>query len=133
MQQIRHLMLIDDSDIDLFIQQKVVEITSFALRVSAFLSPKEALNYLIKANPEQLPELIFLDLNMPIMDGFAVLDEMSLHPSTMLDKYKVVILTSSTSLKDKEKAKEYAFVKGFISKPLSEVKIDHVRLLMQER
>jgi two-component system, NarL family, nitrate/nitrite response regulator NarL len=133
MQQIRHLMLIDDSDIDLFIQQKVVEITSFALRVSAFLSPQEALDYLVKANPEQLPELIFLDLNMPIMDGFAVLDEMSSHPSTILHNYKVVILTSSNSLKDKEKAKDYAFVKGFISKPLTEVQIDHVRQLMHER
>jgi CheY-like chemotaxis protein len=120
MAQIRHLMLIDDSDIDLFIQQKIVEITSFADQISTFISPQEALDYLLQADPEQIPELIFLDLNMPLMDGFEVLERMKNHPNALAANYQVVILTSSNSLKDKEKATNYPFVKGFISKPLSE-------------
>jgi len=133
MAQIRHLMLIDDSDIDLFIQQKIVEITSFADHISTFLSPQEALDYLLQSDPEQIPELIFLDLNMPLMDGFEVLEKMRSHPLALAGNYQVVILTSSNSLKDKEKATNYPFVKGFISKPLSEESLKVLSNEMSQR
>ncbi len=128
--KINLVMLIDDSDIDLFIQRKVVELTGFASQVKAYINPKEALNHLSVATKEQLPELILLDLNMPIMDGFAVLQALEALPEQVANNCKVVVLTSSNSAKDRQKATDYHFVKGFLSKPLSEASIAELKNMM---
>ncbi|HMP99607.1 MAG TPA: response regulator [Cyclobacteriaceae bacterium] len=117
--KIAHLMLIDDSDIDLFVEQKVVEMAGFASRVSSYISPAEALDSLQKASTSELPDLILLDLNMPVMDGFALLEAISQSPNKILEKLRVIILTSSNSPQDQERAKNYPNVIGFMSKPLT--------------
>jgi len=83
----------------------------------------ESFTALIKAK-EKLPDVIFLDLNMPIMDGWAFLDKFVLLP--LKYKPKVYIVSSSIDSSDGEKAKTYDIVKNFISKPFSEVKLQEL-------
>ena len=75
------VMLIDDNEIDNFINQKMIEGCNFAERIYVHTSGKSAIEFLcnlarIKEVPEELiPEIIFVDINMPIMDGFQFLEE----------------------------------------------------------
>ena len=78
----------------------------------------EALQMLQDTNTS-MPEIIFLDLNMPGMDGFAFLDALKARNGSLSDKLKVVILSSSIDVKDISRSKEYKTVINFISKPLT--------------
>lgn len=113
------VVLIDDSDIDLFVQRRFIEISSFAKTVQTFQSARKALEQL--STPEQArPGLIFLDLNMPEMDGFSFLEHMTQLPVQLTQATRVVILTSSSSTADKERAATFSNVISFLSKPLTE-------------
>ena len=71
------VMLIDDNDTDNFISKRIIEITQFAQQVEVKNSGQDALEYLVANTDDvnRLPRLIFLDINMPVMDGFMFLYE----------------------------------------------------------
>ncbi|WP_424494530.1 response regulator [Salinimicrobium sp. GXAS 041] len=120
------IYLIDDQPIGNFIAKKLLEIEGFEENVHDFTNPVEAFE-IVKT--EKGTALIFLDLNMPQMNGWQFLDQMQL---IGLDK-KVIILTSSTSELDRQKAREYPFVVDFVIKPLNRQKFTelatHLNLL----
>ncbi|WP_420582039.1 response regulator [Reichenbachiella sp.] len=78
----------------------------------------------LEANNEHLPDLILLDINMPVMDGWEFLEKFS--EMTVSKDIPVVMLTSSINPDDIEKAKSHRLVKGFLSKPLNKDKLDEV-------
>ena len=71
------VMLVDDNETDNFISKRIIEITKFARNVIIKSSGKSALEYIgaHRNEPDKLPDLIFLDINMPIVDGFVFLYE----------------------------------------------------------
>ena len=75
-------------------------------------------------NGEHLPDMILLDINMPVMDGWDFLENFS--EMAMSKDIPVVMLTSSINPDDIEKAKSHQLVKGFLSKPLNKDKLDEV-------
>lgn len=123
-------MLIDDSDIDLFIQRRFLEVHRFASELLLMKSAVEALTVLESASRSEAPDIIFLDLNMPEFDGFAFLRRFQQLPEAVISKTKIVVVTSSNSIKDRDHAFTFANVIQFVTKPLKQNDIDELRQLL---
>lgn len=120
--KINLVMLVDDNDTDNFISQKIIELNGFADRVIAKNSGKSALEYL-EANEndmEALPDVIFLDINMPIVDGFVFLFEFERFNDDLKKKCKIAILSSSDNKRDIERIVDNDYVVKYITKPLTQ-------------
>lgn len=124
------VMLVDDNDTDNFISKRIIEITKFAHRVEVKGSGKTALDYLKENenNPENLPNIIFLDINMPIVDGFVFLYEFEKFNELVRNKCKVIILSSSDNKRDIDKIVNNDHVIKFITKPLTEIALDEIKV-----
>ncbi len=115
------VMLVDDNETDNFISKRVIEVTKFAEKIIVQNSGKNALEYL-GANhdiPENLPDLIFLDINMPIVDGFVFLVEFDLLPESVRKKCRIAVLSSSSNKRDITRMIDTDYVFDFITKPLN--------------
>ena len=123
------VLLIDDNDIDNFINQRIITSFYFANNVIVKNSAIGALEYLNKFS-DNLPNIIFLDLNMPIMDGFGFLEEFN--KLVLADeKYlrcKIIVLSSSMSPDDINKASINPYVHKYINKPLTESYLEAINL-----
>ncbi len=100
--------------------------SSFCSNIIVFENGEEAmddLKFMLKTNKE-LPEVIFLDLNMPIMNGWEFLDE--LKKMDLKKRIGVYIVSSSIDKVDEEKSKKYDMVIDFISKPLTTNKLQQL-------
>lgn len=119
------VMLIDDSEIDNFINQKMMEGCHFADRIYVHTSGKSAIEFLknlekMGNDAEKLtPRIIFLDINMPIMDGFQFMEEYEKLSPELKKNTRVVMLTTSVNPRDIERAKNLKNVSQYINKPLS--------------
>jgi len=123
-------VLIDDSDIDLFIQRRFLEVYDFSNELLLYKSADEALNWLKNASHTQAPDIIFLDLNMPEVDGFSFLKNFKDLPDPIRSKSKIVVLTSSNSAKDRSQAFTFPNVIQFITKPLKQTDIEDLKKLI---
>jgi CheY-like chemotaxis protein len=124
------VMLVDDNDTDNFISKRIIEITKFASRVEVKNSGQGALEYL-RTNeniPENIPNIIFLDINMPVVDGFIFLYEFDKFNERVKNKCKIIILSSSDNKRDIDKIVNDNHVIRFITKPLTEIALDEIRL-----
>ena len=118
-------MVVDDNQIDLYIAEMVMATTKFAEQVICVGSAREALDYLRPLNdrPDELPHLIFLDINMPEMTGFDFLNEYERLPENIRKKCIIMMLTTSLDENDRKQAEENVFVQRFLNKPLDRDKI----------
>ena len=123
-------VLIDDSDIDLFIQRRFLEVYNFSTELLLYKSAEEALGWLRSINGESAPDIIFLDLNMPEIDGFSFLKNFKDLPEKIKIKSKIVVLTSSNSSKDREQVFAFKNVIQFITKPLKQTDIEELKRLI---
>ncbi len=123
------VMLVDDNDTDNFISKRIIEITKFANSVEIKNSGKSALEYLEKHkdDAEKLPDIIFLDINMPIVDGFVFLYEFEKFSELVKQKCKVIILSSSDNKRDIDKIVNNDHVIRFITKPLTENALSEIK------
>ena len=112
--------IIDDDSIFVFVLKKLLEKNDSFAQIRDFKNADEVLE-LLSHNEENLPDLILLDLNMPIVDGWQFLDKIEKMPYK--EKLNVFIMSSSIDVSDIEKSKAYATVKDFISKPINNDKL----------
>lgn len=114
------VMLIDDNDIDLKINEKVVGITKLFDDVIVCRSGQEALSYL-KSNltsPELLPDFILLDIQMPEMNGFEFLDQYKKLPGSFTEVCVIAMLSSTLDFSDIQRAEANPYVVKLLKKPL---------------
>lgn len=129
-QQIDKVLVVDDDDNWCFLTKIVLEDSGVGNQILTAHNGEEALNELQKilAQGEKLPELIILDLKMPVMDGFEFLDEFTKLTLWNLNQTKVFISSSSCLSKDKQRAETYP-ISGFVTKPLTE---ENLRVILGE-
>lgn len=121
----RPVLVIDDSFYDLLIAREILEDVLPADEVLCMDSALKALNYLTEnsAVPADLPRAIFLDIRMPVMDGFGFLDRYDDLPEALKKHCKVFMLTSSIDPADLDRAERNPYVEQFLEKPLSEEQV----------
>lgn len=110
------IFIIDDNQIDLLISRKLLLKNNASLDVREYAQAQQALTE-ITSQPDK-PDIILLDLNMPEMDGWDFLE--ALKSAEINSDLKVYVLTSSLDDRDRTKAKEYAVVEGYLTKPLND-------------
>ena len=111
-----HIFLIDDDGITNMLNQYFFEEHFRDVTISAYTDPEDALDFLM--NSKEQPNYIFLDINMPVMDGWEFLENYEKRKIDKEHRPDIYLLSSSVDPADFNRAKTKCCVKGFISKPL---------------
>lgn len=117
--------IIDDDEVSLFLTSMLLESGSYVKQIESFENAEAALKALEQEDTQSIPNLIFLDLNMPDLSGWEFLDILTQQENRYLNKCKVIILSSSVDITEKEKAKNYKLVSAFLHKPLDEEELEN--------
>ncbi len=120
MRKINMSCIIDDDPIFVYGTKKVMKEVDFCEDVMVFHNGQDAINGLRELAEEnkELPSLIFLDLNMPVMDGWDFLDDFITIPNNNREKVHVYVISSSIDANDFIRARNYEVVNNYILKPI---------------
>ncbi len=124
--KINNILLVDDDTVNNFIVINTLNKLDITENIDSVLNGLDGIEYLkakIETNKELIPSVIFLDINMPIMDGWEFLQEFELFPEEVKNHCNIYMVSSSVYEDDISKSKQYKSVKDFISKPLMRDKI----------
>ena len=119
---VKNVLLVDDDKISNFINSKVLSRTGIVKELHTAMNGKEALDHINKSGTKWSPDVIFVDLNMPVMDGFQFIEAFSKLDHSKTDKVKLVIVTSSEDPEDMARARSLG-VKDYLVKPMKEADI----------
>lgn len=132
------ILCVDDDPITLMLCKKVFSKADFSKEIITAQNGEEALQYfnMLKQNtPDGIlknqPQLIFLDLNMPVMGGWEFLDLFNSPEYSDFKAIKVIVLSSTIDPEDLIKAKTYPMVIDFLSKPISLSMLDYLKNKIQ--
>jgi CheY-like chemotaxis protein len=123
MKKIKNVLLIDDDEPTNFINTKIIQSSELVEAIHVAQSGQDALNFIServeKTNELPLPDLIFLDINMPAMDGWEFLSHYKNLKNSKKEKIVIVMLTTSLNPDDELKAKDMEEVYAYRNKPLT--------------
>lgn len=123
--------IIDDDKLSIKIMSILITKNNFCEEIISFHNPQVALDELKKNadNPSKLPDVILLDINMPVLDGWQFLDGFIVIPFTK--KILVFMVSSSIDPSDLEMTKKYPIVKNYIVKPLTSEKLKNISAMIE--
>lgn len=115
------IWVVDDDPIYQIIVSKMIKKSELLLDILSFKNGKEAIDEFKKRLEEKdtLPNIILLDINMPIMDGWEFMDEITLLKNQINEGIHIYIVSSSIAVEDKNKAKNYSEIIDYLVKPLN--------------
>jgi len=122
------ICVIDDDKMYQFVVRKTLDLVEKPKKLMIFSDGEEALDYLSQnlSTEENLPDIIFLDINMPIMDGWDFLDEYIKLKGKPEKKITIYMVSSSVDPVDVERAKKMSEITGYIVKPIGPSKITEI-------
>lgn len=129
-----NFILVDDNKIDLFVNEKTIEKAHDNSKIKSFSNAVSAINYLklleCNARCQSIfaPDIIFLDINMPLLNGFQFIREFNRLNIKKKERIKIYILSSSTNIEDVQNAKKQRSCIGFINKPLTQEVVEKIVL-----
>jgi len=124
-QEFNCVLLIDDDGVTNFINHRLIKKLKITSSIHSAINGNEAIRFLLdyaSKNHNNGPELIFLDINMPVLDGFEFLEQFEKLNLKNKDNIKIIVLTTSTHQKDINKIADHATI-GYINKPLTAEKL----------
>ncbi len=135
MQKINNICLVDDDEIYIFLAERTIQNLGICNHVLSFSNGFEAIQY-IKQNiefPDRLPQLMLLDINMPVMDGWDFLDEYARIKDQLPNQIVIYMTSSSIATEDITRAENYEEITAYLAKPIrtNELVIIAQRLLNQ--
>ena len=119
----RSIWLVDDDKISLFISEKIIQAALTEFSIKKFSDSTLALNEY--KTIQKKPDLVFVDINMPMLNGWDFLDDIMKSKNIYSDFY---ILTSSDYLPELIRSQKYHFIKGYILKPLTSESLEKILL-----
>jgi CheY-like chemotaxis protein len=119
--ELKCIMLVDDDKYDNYFHKREINKTNPAISVIEKTSGLDSLEFLNsnKGNKDLLPDLIFLDINMPVMDGWMFLEACKNLNKEVQDSFIIIMLSTSLNSEDIERAMTYSNVSDYITKPLT--------------
>ena len=112
-------MLIDDNEFDLFLNEKFIETRKLGHNITKFEYADDAYTYLNEQPAENWPDVILLDIHMPVMNGFEFMDKYITLPAEKRKKTHIIMVSSSLDKNDNIQANENPAVLALLTKPLN--------------
>ena len=129
MGKFKQVLLVEDDPITVLVCDRIIKMNSFADEVKSCENGRYALDYLKgkSSSSEQLPDIIFLDINMPVMNGWDFLEEFEQIKESLSVRPRIFILSSTVDPEDLNRAKTFSTVEDFISKPLDKDYLETIK------
>lgn len=124
--QINCIMLVDDNKVDNFFHERVIKKNNAAKIIIAKESGQEALDYLMRGTETVQPDVIFLDINMPGMNGWEFIEHYKNLDKDLQNSMIVVMLSTSENPDDKALASTHEILSAFKTKPLTKEMLEEV-------
>ena len=132
-EKLKCVLLVDDDEAVNFINRMVLSRVDCAERIDIAENGMEAIRYLeaqaVQGAPQ--PELIFLDINMPLLNGWEFLDKYIELKEKLQAEASIVMLTTSSNPDDRSRAESMTEVKAFVSKPLTVEKLEGIMAMIR--
>jgi len=122
MSRFKSILLIEDDPITIMVCERIIRMTGFAEQLKSVTNGQEAMDYLqeqAKKDEHNMPDIIFLDINMPVMNGWEFLEQFHKIEPLFSKQPSVYRLSSTVDPEDYARAASYGVVKRFVSKPLT--------------
>ena len=132
---LKSIFLVDDDPIYVLLTKKIISNITSSFEISVFGDGQLAMDRLLAMSQENArpPDVIFLDLSMPVMDGWEFLAEYSLLKESLRKEITLYIVSSSISPREVERSKEYREVVDFLIKPLEKETIARIMQNIKEK
>ncbi|SDM51785.1 response regulator [Kriegella aquimaris] len=124
--KLNSILLVDDDPATNFVHRFVIKKTKLTEKVTVVENGKEALDYLQSNDNEPKPNIIFLDINMPIMNGWQFLEEYERLNANTQGDIVLIMLTTSLNPDDLSKANTFTTINGYRNKPLTTKMIEEI-------
>ncbi len=130
-----NICLIDDDKIYQFTAKKIIESTNLTKAVLSFFNGEEAIDFFKSnlQNVDSIPDIIFLDINMPIKDGWQFLEDFKSLLNDVKKDITIYMVSSSVDDYDIKKSKEYSFVTDYIIKPINRERFEQLIVMAQKK